>query len=365
MINIVYIIPCFRKAGPVNVVFDIVRNIDRDRFKVTVIALRKETGSLCSLDKFRRLNVCLVELPYNKIQILLFPKRIATEIKKILRPLKTVVIHSHCHRPNIICKYINEYPKLTTVHNISIEDYVNGAGVLVGKYLSWQYNRTLKYFDTTAVISEYMMEYYAKWAKNLVKISNGVSVKARTTIDKRVFRQQNNIVEGMKVLLIVGMLIPRKNVEFAISQLKKANSKFVCLIIGEGQTLESSMLAAGEDERFRFMGFKSNIADYLSIADLYISTSLSEGLPLSVLEAANCGVPCLLSNIRPHIEIVNELNVEGVECFKLESDQLASKVDLFLSKSYNREIISDTAHQYYSSDVMTRKYEYEYKKLLK
>jgi glycosyltransferase involved in cell wall biosynthesis len=97
---------------------------------------------------------------------------------------------------------------------------------------------------------------------------------------------------------------------------------------------------------------------------LYISSSLSEGLPLSVLEAVNYGVPCLLSSIRPHIEISQELNVEGVECFDLTTNELHSKIDKSLSKSFDNSLISQKAHCYYSSEIMTKKYEDEYQKFI-
>lgn len=53
-----------------------------------------------------------------------------------------------------------------------------------------------------------------------------------------------------------------------------------------------------------FLGFKKNIIPYLQIADLYISASYSEGLPLSVMEAMSNQVIPILSSIDPHKEIV-------------------------------------------------------------
>ena len=44
-------------------------------------------------------------------------------------------------------------------------------------------------------------------------------------------------------------------------------------------------------------GSKTNIFDYLKKADIYLNTSLYEGLPLSVLEAMSVGLPILASNV--------------------------------------------------------------------
>ena len=51
------------------------------------------------------------------------------------------------------------------------------------------------------------------------------------------------------------------------------------------------------------MGHISNIYDWLFMSDIFVSTSFSEGLPNSVLEAISCGLPTILSDIPPHKEI--------------------------------------------------------------
>ena len=53
-----------------------------------------------------------------------------------------------------------------------------------------------------------------------------------------------------------------------------------------------------------FYGYVGNVRDYLSAADVYVSSSQSEGLPNGVLEAMATGVPVVLSGIRQHLEIL-------------------------------------------------------------
>ena len=47
----------------------------------------------------------------------------------------------------------------------------------------------------------------------------------------------------------------------------------------------------------------------LKCADCYISSSTLEGLPISVLEAMYCGLPCILSDIPQHKEIAYKGNI--------------------------------------------------------
>lgn len=47
-----------------------------------------------------------------------------------------------------------------------------------------------------------------------------------------------------------------------------------------------------------------NSKQYYQAADILVSSSLAEGLPNTVLEAIACGMPCILSDIEPHKEII-------------------------------------------------------------
>ncbi len=53
-------------------------------------------------------------------------------------------------------------------------------------------------------------------------------------------------------------------------------------------------------------GFKSNIYDYLKASDYYISASDVEGLANTLLESMTVGLPCVLSDIPSHKEVLSK-----------------------------------------------------------
>ncbi|PKM92337.1 MAG: hypothetical protein CVU81_01000 [Euryarchaeota archaeon HGW-Euryarchaeota-1] len=81
---------------------------------------------------------------------------------------------------------------------------------------------------------------------------------------------------------------------------KIPNARFI--IKGEGfseNKLKTMVKELGISDSVKFIGYVqyNELANYLSCADVYVSTSLSEGLGISNLEAIACGLPAILADI--------------------------------------------------------------------
>jgi glycosyltransferase involved in cell wall biosynthesis len=55
-----------------------------------------------------------------------------------------------------------------------------------------------------------------------------------------------------------------------------------------------------------FIGYRKNVDDYLEALDVYLSTSLYEGMPYTVIEALRSGCPCVVSDVVGNNELVEE-----------------------------------------------------------
>jgi glycosyltransferase involved in cell wall biosynthesis len=110
-----------------------------------------------------------------------------------------------------------------------------------------------------------------------------------------------------------GRLIPRKDplaVLGAFRELREADLIF----IGSGE-LEDRVRASAQDlgpgSRIEVTGLvgREDVYRHFARADVFISCSWGEGLPVAVLEAMACRLPVILSDIPPHREVADGLDV--------------------------------------------------------
>ena len=121
--------------------------------------------------------------------------------------------------------------------------------------------------------------------------------------------------------------------------------------------LEERLRKQYESENIIFKGSVKNVYDYLDQSDYYVSASLSEGLPNSVLEAISMELPVLLSDIPAHKEIVGDdypylFNATDIQELKNKMIELIDHKKNTLLESFPTRI-----KQHFEASKMAAKYE--------
>jgi glycosyltransferase involved in cell wall biosynthesis len=94
----------------------------------------------------------------------------------------------------------------------------------------------------------------------------------------------------------------------SLARLRDAGTPATVLVAGDGAeraSLEGAARAAGlSPEWIRFLGFRSDVPDLLAAADFFLLPSVTEGLPLSLLEAMSIGLPAIATPVGGIPEVV-------------------------------------------------------------
>jgi len=158
----------------------------------------------------------------------------------------------------------------------------------------------IKQFDLSSVEDE-MSKIYGGGVRNLVL--QGVYKGQR-------IRKELGIPLNAKVILSVGEVNKNKNHKVGIEALAKLRDKNTYYVIcGRGPLMEAHKELAqslGVGDRVVLTGYRTDVADFYKMADVFLFPSFREGLPVAVMEAMASGLPVIATKIRGSSDLVQQ-----------------------------------------------------------
>ena len=135
-------------------------------------------------------------------------------------------------------------------------------------------------------------------------------VYKNVVVDKNKIRSSLGLKDSDIVCISMGDLIPRKNYEVAIKTIAECrNPNLHYLICGKGPELKNLQYLAKEkgiEKQIHFLGYRTDIKELLKVADIFMFTTLQEGMPRSMMEAMASGLPCIASKIRGNVDLLED-----------------------------------------------------------
>ncbi len=153
-------------------------------------------------------------------------------------------------------------------------------------------------------------------------------------------RLELGLGENDVALISMGDLIERKNYDSAIRAVAEANTPalqyFICGKGPEEENLKALVQSLGVAEQIHFLGFRSDIKELLTAADVFLFTTKQEGLPRSMMEAMASGLPCVASKIRGNTDLLDGTD-GGYLCEATDVSGYAERLRLLASDKALRE----------------------------
>lgn len=144
-------------------------------------------------------------------------------------------------------------------------------------------------------------------------------------------RARLGLGEGEVAVGMVGRLVAEKGVPELIEAFEDVNGPVKLLIAGpvdldKDDALTSDLLESARDAGVEFVGMRTDIEAFYAALDIFVLPSHREGFPRAAMEAAACGLPLILTNIRGCRQVVDD-GVNGRLVPVRDPDRLALAID--------------------------------------
>lgn len=223
--------------------------------------------------------------------------------------------------------------------------------------------------DQIIAVSDKIGQFYREKIKikahKVHVVQNGISLfnnpisPELKTAKKSWLSQRHHLDSNKPLAIALSRIVPLKNQEFLIKCFNQ-RPEYQLLIVGpSGDDNYYQNLQSIAQKNIFFAGPQELINDYNLGADLYVSASTHEGIPVAVLEAMAVKTPCLISNIAGHLTLLKY--GKSVEIFQEEKmDEFLQKIELMFENKTNLKemttIAQDVVKNYYSLESMVNHY---------
>ena len=133
----------------------------------------------------------------------------------------------------------------------------------------------------------------------------------------------------------VGRLVPEKDYRtlvFAVAKLRDAGVRFRLCLVGDGperSTLENQVRNLDLTDHVEFAGAVKDVDSWYRRFDIFVLSSVQEGLPVALLEAMSYGIPCVATAVGA-VDTVIAADDEGTLVPPSSPEALASAIETYL-----------------------------------
>jgi glycosyltransferase involved in cell wall biosynthesis len=230
----------------------------------------------------------------------------AFHVLRFARHEEVDLLHSHGYKGNILFglmpKSIRRIPMVATLHGWTSAGRMNRMWLY-----EWLDRLSLCFIDRVVIVNGAMRDRVK--LKRIHVVDNGIPVyesdiSGRTEDEKhQVDPEIKAFCHGGFTIGAIGRLSKEKGFGILLDALKEVADKYPevrLLILGEGServALKAKTTRLGLEDRVLMPGYVANARDYLHLFGVFAMPSLTEGLPIVLLEAMQAGVPIVASRV--------------------------------------------------------------------
>jgi glycosyltransferase involved in cell wall biosynthesis len=220
-------------------------------------------------------------------------------VRRLIRNRSVQIVHTHGYRPDVIdAGMIRRFgvATVTTVHGYT-------AGPLVNRLYEVIQRRALRRFDAVVAVSDPLGAFLIRSgvpASRLHVVPNAFMQLAEP-FERAEAREKLALPANAFVVGWVGRMVGEKGLDVLVDALPNlADVELTVCAIGSGTEREIQTDRArshGVENRIRWAGMLPEAGRYFKAFDVYVISSRTEGLPISLFEAMASAVPVVTTRV--------------------------------------------------------------------
>lgn len=241
--------------------------------------------------------------------------RCVWRLARLLRRQRVDLVHAHQYAPffyALTARLLHRRPAiLFTEHGRHQPDYPRRKRIMANRLLLRRRDRVV---GVGQAVREALIANEGLPAERVGVIYNGIDLAPFTGADpdRAAVRQELGVGPGELLLLQVARLDYLKDHATAVRTLElviRRRPEARLVLVGEGPeraAIEELVRQKGLTNSIRLLGLRGDVARLLRGADLFLLTSISEGIPLTVIEAMAAGLPVVATGVGGVPEVVQD-----------------------------------------------------------
>ena len=318
-LRILFVFGCpLKKGGTENVMINIVKNIDRDRFHIDFLIFDKTPDQSDDKKYLESLGCRFYQITARGVDRKLHNR----ELDEFFRDHKYDIVHTHMDAiGEEALKAAKKHGiKALIAHSHNTDQLDNPKGLkdhLHKCYLIYEKHLLRRYAEYFVACSPEA----GKWLFGDKICNSEKYLLLKNSIDSSAYsfdEETRNAVrkelglEGRKVVIHVGQFRTQKNhgkVIEVFNELHKRDDSFALVLVGTGEerdNIKPKVEELGLKEDVLFLGNRNDIPELLMSADVFLFPSLYEGLGIALLEAQAADLICVVSDTIPELAVLTE-----------------------------------------------------------
>lgn len=302
--NILFVTPAFVFGGLERVILDLLRELDRSRFRPLLSSLYPPVPEMAQ-------RIAALDVPF-------FPldkgdgvnPRLVGQLARIMREQRVDLVNAHDIGATF---YAAPAARWAGVRRVIHTDHSQILGI---RRRLWAFGAVLRYGVTLATtvsddLRNFLVEKIGMRPDRVMTLPNGIDLAAcAPKKDRETVRRELGFAPGDRLIGAIGRLVEQKGMAYLIQALRAVRAAFPSarvLVIGDGPLREELKAEAERlelGEAVTLAGIREDIPDLLGAMDVFALPSLWEGQPLVLIEAMAARTPIVSSDVGGCAEIL-------------------------------------------------------------